>query len=29
MSINKIMSKIEALLEWEKIIEEAKDEAGG
>ena len=27
MSINKIMSKIEALLEWEKIIEEAKDEA--
>ena len=27
MSTNQIMSKIEALLDWEKIMEEAKDEA--
>lgn len=27
MSTNQIMSKIEALLEWEKIMEEAKAEA--
>ena len=27
MSTNQIMSKIEVLLDWEKIIEEAKDEA--
>lgn len=27
MSTNQIMSKIEALLDWERIIEEAKIEA--